>query len=120
MPARILVCDPIAEDGIALLKRLGAEVDVRPGLSPDDLRAAVDGYDALIVRSETRLTREVIEAAGKLQVIGRAGIGGGATDTSRAPTPRSRPAGGSASVSWGWRCGARRWASSGSGRWGRR
>ena len=75
MDGRILVCDPIAEDGIALLKRLGAEVDVRTGLSPDELRAAVDGYDALIVRSETRLTREIIEAAGKLQVIGRAGIG---------------------------------------------
>src|SRR3989337_300923 len=75
MTGRILVCDPIAEDGIALLKRLGAEVDVRPGSSPSELRAAVDGYDALIVRSETRLTREIIEAAGKLQVIGRAGIG---------------------------------------------
>jgi D-3-phosphoglycerate dehydrogenase len=75
MNGRILVCDPIAEDGIALLRQRGAEVDVRTGLSPDDLRAAVDGYDALIVRSETRLTREIIEAAGRLQVIGRAGIG---------------------------------------------
>ena len=75
MKAQVLVCDPIAEDGIALLKRFGAQVDVRTGLSPDDLRAAVDSYDALIVRSETHLTREVIEAAGKLQVIGRAGIG---------------------------------------------
>ena len=75
MTARVLVCDPIAEDGIALLKRFGAQVDVRTGLTPDELRAAVDSYDALIVRSETRLTREVIEAADKLQVIGRAGIG---------------------------------------------
>ncbi|HLA18052.1 MAG TPA: phosphoglycerate dehydrogenase [Dehalococcoidia bacterium] len=75
MNGRILVCDPIAEDGIALLKRLGAEVDVRTGLSREELLQAVDGYDALIVRSETRLTREIIEAAKKLQVIGRAGIG---------------------------------------------
>jgi D-3-phosphoglycerate dehydrogenase len=75
MTARILVCDPIAEDGIALLQKFGAEVDVRTGLPPDELRPAVDGYDALIVRSETRLTREIIEAAGSLKVIGRAGIG---------------------------------------------
>ena len=75
MTARVLVCDPIAEDGIALLKQRGAEVDVRTGLSPEELQATVNGYDALIVRSETRLTREVIEAAGTLQVIARAGIG---------------------------------------------
>ena len=75
MTAHVLVCDPIAEDGITLLKRFGAEVDVRTGLTADELRAAVDSYEALIVRSETHLTREVIEAAGKLQVIGRAGIG---------------------------------------------
>ncbi|MEE8347169.1 MAG: phosphoglycerate dehydrogenase, partial [Dehalococcoidia bacterium] len=75
MTARVLVCDPVAEDGIAALKRFGAQVDVRTGLKPDELLAAVDGYEALIVRSETRLTRDVIEAAGSLQVIGRAGIG---------------------------------------------
>lgn len=75
MTARVLVCDPIAEDGIALLKRLGVDVDIRTGLPGDELKAAVGKYEALIVRSETRLTREVIGAAGKLQVIGRAGIG---------------------------------------------
>ena len=75
MSARVLVCDPVAEDGIDALKRFGAQVDVRTGLDPDDLRAAVDSYEAIIVRSETRLTRDVIEAAGSLQVIGRAGIG---------------------------------------------
>jgi len=73
--ARVLVCDPIADDGIAALKRFGAQVDVRTGLTLEELLAAVDSYEALIVRSETRLTREVIEAAGSLQVIGRAGIG---------------------------------------------
>ncbi len=75
MTVRVLVCDPIAEDGVAALKRFGAEVDVRTGLSADELRAAVDSYDALVVRSETKVTREVIGAASKLQVIGRAGIG---------------------------------------------
>ncbi|TET96672.1 MAG: phosphoglycerate dehydrogenase, partial [Dehalococcoidia bacterium] len=75
MTARVLVCDPIAEDGIAVLQQFGAQVDVRTGLSPDELEAAVDSYEALIVRSETKITRQVIAAAGRLQVIGRAGIG---------------------------------------------
>src|SRR6266581_249323 len=72
---RILVCDPIAEDGVEALKRSGADVDVRTGLSPEELRKSVDGYDALVVRSETKVTREVIAAATRLQVVGRAGIG---------------------------------------------
>ncbi len=75
MTARVLVCDPIAEDGIAALERFGAQVDVRTGLAPEELRASVDDYDALIVRSETKVTREVISAARNLKVIGRAGIG---------------------------------------------
>jgi D-3-phosphoglycerate dehydrogenase len=72
---RILVSDPIAQDGIAALQRHGAEVDVKTGLSPEQLKSLVADYDALIVRSETKVTREVIEAAPRLQVIGRAGIG---------------------------------------------
>jgi len=72
---RILVCDPIAEDGVEALRRSGADVDVRTGLSPEELRKIVDGYDALVVRSETKVTKEIIAAAGSLQVVGRAGIG---------------------------------------------
>jgi D-3-phosphoglycerate dehydrogenase len=72
---RILVCDPIAEDGVLALQRDGAEVEVRTGLSADELRKIVDGYEALVVRSETKVTREIIEASSTLQVIGRAGIG---------------------------------------------
>src|SRR2546428_523110 len=72
---RILVCGPIAEDGVEALKRSGADVDVRTGLSPVELRKSVDGYDALVVRSETKVTREIIEASSTLQVVGRAGIG---------------------------------------------
>ncbi len=75
MTVRVLVCDPIAKDGVAVLERLGAEVDIRTGLSPDELQDAVDGYDALIVRSETKVTREIIAATSRLQVIGRAGVG---------------------------------------------
>src|SRR2546428_7788099 len=72
---RILVCGPIAEDGVEALKRSGADVDVRTGVSPVELRKSVDGYDALVVRSETKVTREIIEASSTLQVVGRAGIG---------------------------------------------
>ncbi|MEE8369274.1 MAG: phosphoglycerate dehydrogenase, partial [Dehalococcoidia bacterium] len=72
---RVLVCDPIASDGVAALEQWGAQVDVRTGLPPDELRAIVDGYDALIVRSETKITGEIIAATNRLQVVGRAGVG---------------------------------------------
>jgi len=75
MTFRILVCDPIAEDGVQALQRFGAEVEVRTGLSAAELRAAVGGYDALIVRSETKITKDIINATARLQVIGRAGVG---------------------------------------------
>ena len=75
MDARVLICDPIARDGVAALEASGATVDVKTGLSPEDLLGVVDGYEALVVRSETKITREVIEAASKLRVVGRAGVG---------------------------------------------
>jgi len=75
MTHRILVCDPIADDGIELLRRSGAEVDVRFRLSAEELARAAAEYDAFIVRSETKVTAEVLRAAGRLQVIGRAGTG---------------------------------------------
>src|SRR2546426_11891695 len=75
MAFRILVCDPIAEDGVVALRNSGAEVDVRTGLSPEELRGVVGEYDALVVRSETKVTTDIISAADKLQVVGRAGVG---------------------------------------------
>jgi D-3-phosphoglycerate dehydrogenase len=71
---KVLVTDPIAQDGIDALAP-HAEVDVRLGLPRDELIAAIGEYDALVVRSETKVTAEVIEAGSKLQVIGRAGVG---------------------------------------------
>ena len=71
---KVLVTDPIAQDGIDLLSR-EAEVDVKLRPAPDALVELIAGYDALIVRSETKVTKEVIEAGRKLQVIGRAGSG---------------------------------------------
>ncbi len=71
---RVLVSDPIATEGIEILRR-SAEVEVRPGLTPEQLRSIIGSYDALIVRSQTRVTSNIIDAAEKLQVIGRAGVG---------------------------------------------
>jgi D-3-phosphoglycerate dehydrogenase len=72
---RVLVCDPIHEVGIEKLERAGFEVDVRPGISGEELRRAVSNYDVLIVRSRTKVTEEIIEAGKRLRVIGRAGAG---------------------------------------------
>ncbi len=72
--ARILVSDPIGPEGVSLLET-GAEVDVRTGMRHGELVDVVGGYEALVVRSETRVNREVIEAGRRLQVIARAGIG---------------------------------------------
>lgn len=73
MPS-VLVTDPISDDGIALLRE-GATVDVALGLPPDELEAKLGAYDALVVRSETKVTRAVLGRADKLKVIGRAGMG---------------------------------------------
>ncbi len=74
MNRKVLVSDPIAKDGIDALAGC-AEVDVKIGLAPDELLRIIGDYDALIVRSETKVTAEVVAAADKLVVIGRAGAG---------------------------------------------
>ncbi len=71
---RVLVSDPLSEEGLRLLEA-HAQVDVRTGLSPDELARIIPPYDALIVRSGTRVTREVLAAAENLKVIARAGVG---------------------------------------------
>ena len=70
----ILVADPIASEGMTLLRGF-ADVDERPGLSATELTAAIPAYDALVVRSETHVTAEVIAAGARLRVIARAGVG---------------------------------------------
>ncbi|MFI5178301.1 MAG: phosphoglycerate dehydrogenase [Vicinamibacterales bacterium] len=71
---KILVADPIAQDGIDILKR-EAEVDVRTGLPPDELLRIIPEYHALVVRSETKVTADVFAAGKQLQAVGRAGVG---------------------------------------------
>ena len=73
---RVLVCDPTSEDGLQLLRQAAdVQVDVNTGLKEDELVAIVSDYDALLVRSQTKVTRRVLEAATKLQIVGRAGVG---------------------------------------------
>lgn len=71
---KVLVNDAIAEAGVQKLKDAGFEVVV-DHLEPEDLKAQIKDYDGLIVRSATKATREIIEAADNLKVIGRAGVG---------------------------------------------
>jgi D-3-phosphoglycerate dehydrogenase / 2-oxoglutarate reductase len=73
---RILVADHIAASGVDLLQQHGeVEVTVAPGLSPDALLDVIPRYDGLIVRSATKVTAALIEAATAMKIIGRAGIG---------------------------------------------
>ncbi len=74
---RILITEPIAQEGIDLLRYElpEAQIDVRIGLRPEQLQALIGSYTALIVRSQTRVTGELLAAASRLQVVGRAGSG---------------------------------------------
>src|SRR5579862_1044435 len=73
---KVLVSDPLAESGIEKLRRApNIEVDVKLGLAPEDLKAIIGGYDALAVRSETKVTADILAAAERLKIIGRAGVG---------------------------------------------
>lgn len=74
MTPKILVSDGLAEAGLEKL-RAAAEVTVNPKITPDELLAAIPEYDALIVRSRTKVTASVIAAGKNLKVIGRAGVG---------------------------------------------
>jgi D-3-phosphoglycerate dehydrogenase len=73
---RVLVTDTLAESGLDILKAAGdVELDYRPGLKGNDLLTAVAGSDALITRSGTAVTRELVNAGTRLRIIGRAGVG---------------------------------------------
>ena len=71
---RVLVSDPIAQEGVDLLTPQ-LEVDVKHGLKPAELLEVIGDYEGLMVRSETKVTAEVVKAAKSLKVIARAGIG---------------------------------------------
>ena len=72
---RVLISDNLAPIGVEILENAGIEVDFRPGLSPDEIKAAIGEYEGLIIRSATKVTADLLESAGRLKVVGRAGIG---------------------------------------------
>jgi len=72
---KVIITDPIAKTGVKMLVDAGIEVDERPGLPPADLIQAIPAYDAIIVRSATKVTADVINAGKNLKVVGRAGVG---------------------------------------------
>jgi D-3-phosphoglycerate dehydrogenase / 2-oxoglutarate reductase len=72
--SKVLVSDPIDQAGIDILSQV-AQVDVKTNLSPEELIGIIPNYDALMIRSGTRVTKEIIEAGKQLKIIGRAGVG---------------------------------------------
>lgn len=72
---KILVCDPVHEEGTKRLQQAGFAVDMNTTITQEQLVDIVSNYDALIVRSRTKVTKGVIEAGRRLKVIGRAGAG---------------------------------------------
>src|ERR1700742_3018610 len=75
MAPRVLIADELSPAAVAIFKERGVEVDVKTGLSKDELLTIIDQYDGLAVRSATKADKDVIAAAKTLKVIGRAGIG---------------------------------------------
>ena len=75
MAARVLVSDDLSTEAVRILKDAGLEVDVKVGLKPDALEEIIGGYDALAVRSATKVTAKLLEKAARLKVVGRAGVG---------------------------------------------
>lgn len=71
---KVLVSDSIDQAGIDILSQV-AQVDVKTGLPAEELVKIISEYDALMIRSSTRVTQEIIEAAVQLKIIGRAGVG---------------------------------------------
>ncbi|WP_028314565.1 phosphoglycerate dehydrogenase [Desulfatibacillum aliphaticivorans] len=73
---KVLVSDKLGEAGIQLFEEAqGIEVDVNTGLEPAELKKIIGDYDAIVIRSATKVTEELLDAAPNLKVVGRAGIG---------------------------------------------
>ena len=72
---KVLIADKMSPKAAEIFRDRGVDVDEKPGMSPEDLMACIAAYDGLAVRSSTKVTPELLDAAGNLKVIGRAGIG---------------------------------------------
>jgi len=72
---KVLISDKMDPNAARIFEERGCDVDVKPGMTPDELKAVIGQYDGLAIRSATKATREILDAATNLKVIGRAGIG---------------------------------------------
>jgi len=72
---KVLISDNLSPTGIAILKKAGLEVDIKTGMAPEELRACIGEYHGLVIRSATKVTNDILDAATNLKVIGRAGSG---------------------------------------------
>ena len=75
MTPRVLISDKLSPAAVEIFRTRGLDVDLKPGLTPAELRAIIGVYDGLAIRSATKVTRELLDAAPRLRVVGRAGIG---------------------------------------------
>ncbi|HEX2067133.1 MAG TPA: hydroxyacid dehydrogenase [Nitrososphaeraceae archaeon] len=71
----VLICDSINQTGIDILKKAGMQVDYKPNILTDELISIVKDYQVILVRSRTKITREIIQAASNAKIIARAGVG---------------------------------------------
>ncbi|MCX6656323.1 MAG: hydroxyacid dehydrogenase [Candidatus Bathyarchaeota archaeon] len=82
---KVLVCDPIDDVGVKMLKEAGYKVDLKTEITAADLIKAAGAYDALVVRSRTKVTKEVLQAGKpRLQIVARSGVGLDNVDTEAA------------------------------------
>jgi len=72
---KVLISDKMSPKAEEIFKARGLDVDYKPGMSPEELKACIGEYDGLAIRSATKVTEEIFEAASNLKVVGRAGIG---------------------------------------------
>ena len=72
---KVLLADKISKSAVEVLEKAGIEVDLKPGLSEDEVVAIIPEYDAMAVRSGIKVTAKILEAGTKLKVVGRAGVG---------------------------------------------
>ena len=75
MTVRVLISDSMDPRAAAIFRERGIQVDEITGQAPDELKAIIGDYDGLAIRSSTKVTKDLLEAASKLKVVGRAGIG---------------------------------------------
>jgi D-3-phosphoglycerate dehydrogenase / 2-oxoglutarate reductase len=87
---KVLVCDSIDQAGIDSMKRAGLSVDYKPEIKPAELTSSVKDYDVIIVRSRTKITKEVVDAAASARIIARVGVGLDNVDVEEAEAKKIR------------------------------